>query len=173
MGASGHVLIPGASRSGKTTLAKKYLAPRYKAAGVPILVLDPMGDPDWNADFQTDDPDEFLRVLWDSEGCACFVDEAGESAGTYDKGMHKTATKGRHWGHRMHYLMQRPTMVSPNIRTNCDELFAFILNSNDIKALAEDFAKFEHRLKADLRNLERGEYVYCTRFGEYQKGRVF
>jgi len=41
------------TESGKTTLAKKMI-PLYQSKNIEILVLDPLGDRNWQADFITD-----------------------------------------------------------------------------------------------------------------------
>lgn len=164
-----HSLILGMTESGKTSLAKK-LAQQYKANGINILVLDPMGDPEWNADYQTSNPDEFLSVLWNSRSCAAFVDEAGESAGRYDKAMERSATKGRHWGHKMHYISQRGALISPNIRGNCSNLFLFLSGKNDGKVHAEEWAKEELK---NCVNLKVGEFYHTSRGGELTRNVLF
>ena len=49
-----HNLILGMTMSGKTTLAKR-LAAHYTQNGINVVVLDPMYDPEWEADFTTAD----------------------------------------------------------------------------------------------------------------------
>ena len=70
-----HSLILGMTESGKTTIAKE-LAKRLKSSGHPVIVLDPMHDA-WEADFQTDDQNEFLNVFWQAQKCHVFIDESG------------------------------------------------------------------------------------------------
>lgn len=164
-----HSLILGMTESGKTTLAKK-LAAKYKAAGIGVLVLDPICDPEWCADFQTADPDYFLETFWNSKNCAAFIDEAGESAGQYDKAMIKTATKGRHWGHNCHYLSQRGTMINTTIRGQCSQLFLFLSGKNDGKVHSEEWANDE--LKNCI-NLKRGEFFHISRGGKLTINRIF
>jgi predicted AAA+ superfamily ATPase len=164
-----HSLILGMTESGKTTLAKQ-LAAKYKKAGINVLVLDPLNDPTWCADFQTTDPDEFLSILWQSRKCAVFIDEAGESAGRYDKAMIKTATKGRHWGHNVHYLTQRGALLSTTIRGQCSQLFLFLSGKNDGKLHAEEWAKDELK---NCNNLNRGEFFHTSRGGILTKNNAF
>lgn len=164
-----HSLILGMTESGKTTLAK-ILASKYRAAGIGVLVLDPLKDPDWQADYITHDPNQFLQVLWNSKQCACFVDEAGESAGQYDKAMIASATRGRHWGHNMHYLSQRGTMINTTIRGQCSQLFLFLSGKNDGKTHAEEWAQDQLRYCTDLK---RGEFYHTTRGGVLTKQKVF
>lgn len=165
----GHSLILGMTESGKTTLAKR-LASQYRARGVGVLVLDPIDDPDWPNDFKTGDPAEFLEVFWQSQRCAVFIDEAGESVGRYDTVMHKTATKGRHWGHACHYISQRSTQIAPIVRDQCSNLFLFCTAFEDCKTHAKEWNN--HKIKM-ASTLKKGEYVYCTRFGELKTGTLF
>lgn len=164
-----HSLILGMTESGKTTLAKK-LAAKYKAAGINVLVLDPLADPTWGADFQTTDPDFFLQTFWNSRRCAVFIDEAGESAGRYDKAMIKTATKGRHWGHNVHYLTQRGALLSTTIRGQCSQLFLFLSGRNDGKLHSEEWAQDELK---NCNTLKRGEFYHCMRGGNVTKRNAF
>jgi len=164
-----HSLILGMTESGKTTLAKK-LAAKYKAAGIHVIVLDPICDPEWGADFQTDDPDNLLDVFWTSKNCAVFIDEAGESAGQYDKAMIKTATKGRHWGHNVHYLSQRGSMINTTIRAQCSQLFLFLSGKNDGKIHSEEWAQDELK---NCTQLARGEFYHVSRGGKLTKNKVF
>lgn len=166
---SGHTLIAGITESGKTTLAKKMCA-EYKARGIPVVVLDPMNDPEWLADFQTREPLEFLQMVKTSRNCACFVDEGSENAGRFDTEMHWTATKGRHLGHRLTYVCQRPTQISPNIRYNCSNVALFKVAMDDAKTVANDFGQ-EALKRATL--LKQGEYLYCNGFSSVQMLRVF
>lgn len=164
-----HSLILGMTESGKTTLAKK-LAASYRAAGVSVLVLDPLCDPEWGADFQTSDPDEFLEVYWASRSCAVFIDEAGESVGRFDKTMEKTATRGRHWGHSNHYLSQRGAQISRTVRDQCSHIFLFTTALDDSKIHANEWNKPE--LKT-CNALPQGAYFHATRFGKLERGNVF
>lgn len=164
-----HTLILGMTESGKTALAKK-LAEKYKEAGINVIVLDPLTDPSWNADYQTSDPDEFLQVFWQSRKCAVFIDEAGESAGRYDNAMIKTATKGRHWGHNVHYISQRGSMISPTIRGQCSKLFLFNTGLKDAKVHAEEWGKEELK---NANQLKRGEFYHCDKFDLITLNKLF
>jgi hypothetical protein len=164
-----HVLILGTSESGKTTLAKM-LARRYKAQGMGVLVLDPLMDPQWHADFMTADETLFLERFWASRNCFAFMDEGGDSVGRFNTAMAKTATRGRHWGHSCHYITQRATQLAPIVRDQCRHLFAFALSRKDGETLAADF------LCDDLLNvhaLGQGDYIHVERFGGVKRGNVF
>jgi hypothetical protein len=162
-------MILGMTESGKTTLAKQ-LAVNLKQKGFKVIVLDPLSDPEWNADFQTDEPDVFLNVFWESRQCMVFIDEAGEAVGQYDKVMQRTATKGRHWGHSCHYISQRGTMIARTVRDQCSNLFLFTSALEDSKTHAVEWNKPELKTASGL---NQGEYFHATRFGNLQKGKVF
>ena len=164
-----HSLILGMTESGKTTLAKR-LAAGYKVKGIPVLVLDPLSDPDWECDFITDDVDEFLKVFWASRQCMVFIDEAGEAVGQYDKVMQQTATKGRHWGHSVHYISQRGAMIARTVRDQCSNLMLFTTALQDAKIHSNEWNK--EGLKT-ANSLQKGEYFHATRFGESQKYSLF
>lgn len=156
------------TESGKTTLAKQIAAAR-KNSGRGILCLDPLGT-QWPSDYQTTDQDEFLKVVWASESCDVFVDEAGEAIGHFNKTMNQLATKGRHWGHNCYFICQRAAMVSPTVRTQCRILFAFNQAKEDSIVLAREWGYDE---LLDCNKLKQGEYFHCQRFGTITKGRAF
>lgn len=160
-----HVLISGTTTSGKTALAKQ-LSAAYKARGIESIVLDPLNDPGWTCAFQTRDPEEFLRVAKDSEQCALFVDEGGQSIGRWSGHLQWLGTMARHWGHRSHFLCQRPTQIDRNIRDQCIRLFLFSVSEYDAKTISDDFGWRELRNANELAKLE---YYACGRFEKPEK----
>src|SRR5271154_6400439 len=164
-----HCLIFGMTESGKTTLAKR-LAARYKSNDVPVIVLDSLNDPEWVCDYQTTDPDEFLRVFWSSKRCVCFIDEAGDAVGRYNTVMQKTATRGRHWGHAVHYISQRGVQIAPTVRDQCGHIFLLTSSLADSKVHANEWNQ-PQLLKANA--LRKGNYFHATRFGECTVGSLF
>jgi hypothetical protein len=157
------------TESGKSTLAKK-LAAHYRANGVKVGVLDPLCDPSWNADFQTNKVADFLDVFWQSEKCAFFVDEAAESVGRYDDVMISTATRGRHWGHRVHYISQRGALLNRTVRDQCPHLFLFTTALSDCKILAAEYNKPGLLGACDL---PKGNYFHCGRFTPLARGKLW
>lgn len=164
-----HSLILGMTESGKTTLAKR-LAAKYKAQGIGVLVLDPMNDPEWSCDYRGDNPEEFLKVFYASKSCAVFIDEAGDSVGRYNDVMNRTATKGRHWGHNVHFLTQRGAQLAATVRDQCGHLFLFTSSLNDSKVHADEWNQQELR---EARTMPKGTYFHCTRFGKLERGKLF
>lgn len=156
------------TESGKTSLAKQ-LAAKYKASGVGVIVLDPLSDPGWNADFQTGDRDLFLNAVKKSRSCAVFVDESGEMIGQYNAEMRWLATRARHYGHNSHFLAQRGAQLSPTVRDMCSHLFLFNVSRVDAELLAREWNREELLQANSLRKLE---YFHCSRFGDISKDMV-
>lgn len=115
-----------------------------------------MCDPDWNADFITDDQDEFLEAVWQSRNCAVFVDEAGSAIGKYNRVMEELATKGRHWGHKCYFICQRAKQISTTIRAQCSDLAIFKQSYDDTKDLANEFVE---PMINQAHTLGKGEFI--------------
>lgn len=164
-----HSLILGQTESGKTTLAKQ-LSHVYKGGSQSVIVLDPMNDPGWAADFRTSDPAKFLEVFWANQKCHAFIDEAGKMVGRFDDLMEETATQGRHWGHACYFISQRGAQINPTVRAQCRHIFLFNMHLDDCKVIAKDFNKPE-LLTANT--LPQGEFFHATRFGACERGKVF
>lgn len=165
-----HVMILGQTQSGKTTLAKR-LAENYRAQGIGVIVHDPLNDPEWTADFKSASFPEVMRVYNESRGCAIFFDEAGESCDEYALTITRTATRGRHRGHRNHYIAQRGTRILRTIRDQCSILFLFNSGLEDCKIHAAEWNAPE--LKTDAPFLKTGEYFYKPRLKPIQRGNLF
>ena len=164
-----HSLILGMTESGKTTLGK-HLSREFSKQGIPVLVLDPMNDPEWHADFRTTDQDAFLEVFWANQSCQCFIDESAQMVGRYDDLMQETATRGRHFGHSVFYLSQRGAQISTTVRAQTRHLFLFTSAKDDCKILANEFNQPE-LLKAN--NLPQGHFYSASRFGKTELRRLW
>lgn len=160
------------TESGKTTLARNKLAPRYRAKGIPVLVLDPYISSSWHADFITDNPDEFLRVAKESKSCALFADECGHYMDLgYSDVLRWLATNSRHFGHNSHFISQRAQHLKPTIRDQCTNIFLFKQSFDDARELCKNFAADE---LINAPNLKKGEYLAKVGLdGLVFKARVF
>ncbi len=160
-----HSLLAGTTLSGKTTLARKR-AKAYHSAGAKVLVLDPLLDAGWieeaHADMVTAAPPTFLRAVWAGRNCAVFIDEAGDAVGRFNKPMEMTATRGRHWGHQCHYISQRPALLSRTVQTQCLDVYAFLLDTDDADTIARNFVLPGLR---ECSGLNQGEFLHGRRFG--------
>lgn len=170
-----HSKIIGMTESGKTTLAKQ-LSKEYQQRKIPVIVLDPLGDPGWsdNPDseyfYQTDNKAVFLSAVRASRSCAVFIDEAGESVGQYDREMYWLATRGRHYGHNCHFLAQRAQQIAKTVRDQCGRLYLFNCSLDDAKTLANEWNKPELK---EAYTLKQGEFFAVSRFGSVVKLSAF
>jgi len=161
-----HVMILGQTMSGKSTLAKK-LSFKYREKGLKVIVYDPLVDKDWDADFISHDKNDFFNAYVNSRSCAVFIDEVGDLCKTSRNEMTKTATFGRHLGHRNHYIAQRGTLILRTMRDQCTNLFLFNTGLEDSKIHAAEWNDNEIKLKAPA--LKKGEYFFKERLGELKK----
>jgi hypothetical protein len=165
-----HVLIVGQTESGKTTAARRLALEVYQPNNRPCLVLDPFCDPAWRADFITDNPDQFLKVVFANEDCALFVDEGPETVGRYGDTMKKLGTMSRHWGHVAHFITQRAVDIDKTMRSQCSALFLFNSDLDDCKDLAKRFNEPQLVQGVDL---EQGGYFYKARFAPVVRANIF
>lgn len=164
-----HVLIVGITQSGKSTLARELLR-HYQARDIGALVLDPICDPQWQADYQTDSPEAFLDTARRSWQCALFIDESGEMIGRYNDSMFWCATQARHRGHRSHFITQRPAQLAKTVRDQCTRLCVFAVSPSDAKLLADEWNKAE---LIEAPGLPAGQFWDVQRFGPPVLRRVF
>lgn len=164
-----HVLIVGITNTGKTTLAFD-MAQRYIVDKRRIIVLDPdlrreWQVPQWRENItnkeiergvMTDNPEEFLIICKNSQGCALFIDESGSMIGRYDTQLEWLATQSRKWGHKSHFIMQRGSQVSPTVRNQCSSAFVFKQSPDDAKVLSNNFVCPEF---LEAPKLNKGEYI--------------
>lgn len=160
-----HSLALGMTESGKTTLLKK-LAKLHIDQGYSILVLTPIFEEWPEGTLLFTDQDEFLEVFWASKSCVVIIDEGKRTAARFNTAVEETATTGRHWGHSCYYAAQGASMISPDIRKNCTQLFAFIQGQKDSDTLAEDWAQPELK---KIPELMQGEFYLVRRFGKDRK----
>lgn len=133
-------------------------------------MLDPLNDPEWEADYQTDDNEEFLNVMYQNRSCALFIDESGQSIGRYAQEMAACATQSRHFGHKAYFISQRAVQLDRTVRDQCTTLFVFRVGHNDAKVLAEEFGYEELK---EAHKLKKGECFVVTRFDPPKKLNVF
>lgn len=155
-----HCLILGMTESGKTARAKQLIR-QYQRLGIKCIVLDPLQDPSFGADFQTADPVAFEQMWKTSRSCACFIDETG-AVGKFNESIRTAATRGRHWGHSFHFLAQKAVQIEPLVRDQCGALFLFRSGLQSRRTLAEEFDQPELLQPVDML-----EYHYATR-GQYR-----
>jgi hypothetical protein len=163
-----HNLVVGMTTSGKSFFCK-LLIPRFKSKGLRTAVLDPLHSQDWNADFQTADPAEFLRWSKANKSCMLFLDEGAESVGRYNESMQWFATQARHWGHQSFFISQGCVQMAPIVRQQCTTAYVFACGERQTEMLAEEWRE------PTLRNVARigkGEFFIVHRFKELRMGRI-
>lgn len=168
MAFTGHNLIVGMTGTGKSTLAKLVIK-QAKKAGRKTVVLDPIGDPSYSADFQTTDPDQFLAYAKANKSCYLFVDESGQAIGRYNEPMMWLATTSRHLGHLSFFISHSATQLSPILRGQCGQVYLFSCAAANFKTVAEEWNQPDI-LK--MKRFDAGEFVYVPRFGQIRKGRI-
>jgi len=161
-----HIMILGQTTSGKTTLAK-HMAKSFRAQGLGVIVHDPVNDPEWECDSRETNFSAFISRYWASRGCVAFFDEAGETASEHLQEMTKTATRGRHWGHKNIYIAQRGALIPRTLRDQCSELFLFGSGLEDCKIHAAEWNA--PVLRENGPKLARGEFYHVARMGSISR----
>lgn len=165
----GHNLIVGMTGSGKSTLLKYEIIPRFKKAGIKCAVLDPLGDPAFNADFQTKNSNEFLRFAFANQGWILVIDESGQSIGRYDYPMQALATSVRHKGNFSFFATHSATQLSPLVRGQCGNVFLFACAKQNFKVIADEW---DQPKLLTLPRLGILEFYFVPKFGEISKGKI-
>jgi hypothetical protein len=137
-----HWLYAGVTMTGKTTLARMH-ARLLANAGHRVIVYDPVrtetAGGDWeNCEIISDEPDIAVERLSKARDCFIFVDEAPDLFGHEFRHTHWMLRKKRHDGVYFRLISQRPTMLPPNVRTQCARYFIFRLALTDTKELLAD-----------------------------------
>lgn len=174
--ATPRILIVGTGESGKSLLAKT-MAKHFESGGYRVTVYDPI-ETEWSENaFVTSDINEFFEHVQDvgasGELQAVFVDEADTILSISDKANHWLLTRGRHMNITSIVITQRPKLVAPTVRTQCNELYCFKVARDDAKCVSEDFA---HEDLMQAPDLIQGEYLRCywkDKNKTVDKGRIF
>ena len=192
------VLIVGSGESGKSLLAKS-IANDMEKRGMAVTVYDPINT-EWSPNaFVTFNEEEFFEEIEKSyqEGRkqAVFVDEADTLLSIGQKENFWLLTRGRHFGLSTYVITQRPALVAPSARNQCNELFCFRVSESDATLLNDDFVPGNKPVVPvatkpgekpivqvagynllDAPNLLQGEYLRCywkDKHKALDKGRIF
>jgi len=145
-----HTLVIGKTGSGKTTLIRQ-IAKTAQNKGTQLLVLDPTPANDqWGADYVTDDPHEFLQVVFANTRCLCIVDEAGSMIGRFGKDKNDLATRSRHMGHSVIFITQDVKSLDNIVREQVRDVIVFRVGRKRAAELAEDFADDNLKMAGEL-----------------------
>lgn len=165
----GHNLMIGMTGCGKTTLLKKHIIPRFKAAGIKSAVLDPLGDPSFNADYQTKSSSEFLKFAYREKGYILIIDESGQAIGKYNAPMNALATNVRHKGNFSFFATHSVTSLPPIVRGQCANVYLFQCSRKNFELVADDF---DQPTILKLPKLDVGEFYFVPRFGKVVRGKI-
>jgi len=76
--------------------------------------------------------------------------------GKYNSVMDELATRGRHWGHKCHFITQRSKQLSTTIRSQCSDIAIFKQSLADTKDLSNEFVE---PMINEAHTLEKGEFI--------------
>lgn len=165
---AGHNGIVGTTECGKSTLGK-ILAWHCQDQGIETCVLDPLGDPEWDADHMFRKSEPFIRFLKQNRSKAVFIDEGSISVDRHDETLDWLGTLSRQWGHRVTFIGQRAVQYNPTIRGQWTTLFAFSMAFEDAKELSKDFIRLDPK---EIGKLQAGEFIKVGRFMDPQRFRI-
>lgn len=164
-----HNAIIGTTRCGKTSLAK-LLAERVRRSGVHVCVLDPHYDT-WPADFQTHDPEKFLRVLprlvATRKRWALFIDESSRAVDRHDRRFDFLGTGAAKTGLVTYFICQYPKQINPELRNSCEVWWVF---KNDGAAFLSK--KLCEPKIDDVATFGKGEFLLSRPFTPLLYGRL-
>lgn len=170
-----NILATGQTETGKTLLTKSLVTQVSRVR--PVIVFDPtlpragrrIGG--WSADHVTPDFAEFSRIFWGNTGCFAVIDEAPiVSVGEHRADFRRMLMAGRHQGHVVNIIGQRPTALDCNARNQCSEFRIFRIGKSDSELLANEIAA---PAVANAYLLKNGQYYEVTRGGRCTLKRIF
>jgi hypothetical protein len=158
-----HTLITGVTMTGKTTMARM-LAREHDHRGHPVVVYDPMGTDtaggDWGKNAKVfNDEEKFMRYMGEAPPSAVFIDESDLVFAHSQKENHWLARRGRHYGHRLYMITQRPQMIAPNCRNQTGRCYMFRLSRSDADFV---YREFGHTLNAQEYDMDTGDFYVLT-----------
>lgn len=168
-----HALIIGQTGSGKSYLAKE-LARRALVRGTSVIWYDPFGTrtslgrstlnpASWVV--RVHSARDLLHYAKAMKRCAVFVDESPVICNNLgeNKPNEWLATMSRHNGHKVFFMAQKFTSITPIYRDNCTQLFLFSVSPACAKLAAGKFGKESLHKAAGLH--ERC-YYYAQNFAD-------
>lgn len=154
-----HLLICGATESGKTTLAR-ILVRTWCRAGKYALIYDPYESHWYCKDVYTD-IDMFIDEAKHRKNCMVVVDESGLALDRHDKEHLWLATESRHYGHSVIFVSQRPQLLSPNIRHQTQICYMFGMTPDDTYIISQDY---NHPEVSTMEPLQQFQCLKIRRF---------
>ena len=154
-----HSLYCGVTQTGKTTLAREH-SRELHSRGHNVIVYDPVFTPTagggWGCKFYTSDFDVLIEHLnYTREPWHVFIDEAGDHFTMSNRDNWALLTRGRHAGLHINLIVQRPKMLAPTVRTQCNRAYVFRMSPDDTTTVGEDFGHVQ--LGKTL--MDKGDYL--------------
>lgn len=157
-------LIAGQSEFGKTSLARSFVKPLYRAGYVPC-VIDPM-DNDWPGPHQRFyDISQLLDFAKANYALAIFIDECPDPdiIGPYPVlGQKWFGMQSRHNFHCMHFLGVRTKEINKSIRDQCNQLYLFNVDVDDARDL---YLRWNDKIILKAHDLKPYHYIHKMRAG--------
>jgi hypothetical protein len=144
-----HAAICGQTGTGKTYLAQR-LAIEFRQLGKGVIVLHKPREPWSGVNWQTDNPELFIRKFWRCQHVIAFMEFADARVEKMDTRFHDCFSQGRHNGIRCFFLSQRAAQVHPTIRENCSGLYLFGCGAKGAAVWAEEMCDDELLAAATL-----------------------
>jgi len=137
------VAFVGMSMQGKSFLAKS-LCKGLTNQGHKTLVFDPLLYK-WNCTWQAKSLNQLLVAskMKQHKNSHIFIDECGDidciGRGNQAKPFHYFATRSRHDGHSVYFVMQRGEQIEKTMRDQIDHLYLFQVDFEDAEIWAKRF----------------------------------
>jgi len=171
-----HQLFVGVTKSGKTTLARKFSRELLQHKKQ-VAVYDPLGTAtlggDWGDGAKVfHDKESFLDFVHSDEckNYHIFIDEAHHVLGHSDKDNFWLLTEGRHHFMYLYLMTQRPKKVHPDVRSNCEICYMFRLVIDDAKEIGGDYGFSDIHKEI----LDRGDFLILNSgSSEFSRANVF
>lgn len=173
-------LFTGTTESGKTTLAR-HISRKIDGDKFAIIVRDPVEftatlGGGWNEKARIyNDDDEFFaaieRLIADNKPGYIFIDESADLFSLSNPENFWLATRGRHYGLDISFITQRPKLIAPSVRAQCNKIFMFRLARQDAREVLADCG---HDIEILDTPLDRGDFLALeTATSKFARGNVF
>jgi hypothetical protein len=173
-------LYTGTTESGKTTLAR-YISRMIDGEKFDVIVRDPVeftatkgGGWNENATIYNDDDEFFARIernIAENRPAYIYIDEAADLFSLSTPENFWLATRGRHYGLDVSFITQRPKLIAPSVRAQCNKIYMFRLARQDAREVLADCG---HDVDLMDSPLDRGDFLALeTATSKFTRSNVF
>lgn len=156
-----HTLVLGTTGAGKSTYCK-WLSHALNKNRKHVVVFNPRNQSGWSADFQSANPYEIRKYCERNnigEWKYVFIEEA--SYLKKDDDLDYFTTYARNDSCKVWIICQRLKMVTPNLRSNCEEVILFKSALSDCAELADEYR--EPGIN-EIKKFEPGQFYVISAF---------